>query len=82
MNKIIKITATTDTAYFLIDNNETIMAASEFKATSGELDGLMVYTESLKLKDSNQYLSVEQINELLHMYDEYKIEHNDIIEFI
>lgn len=82
MNKINKILGSSSNTYFIMDSGDTIVASSEFRAESGDFDGVIVYTQSLKFKETNKHLSKEQVDDLILMYETYKNDYNDIVEFV
>lgn len=65
-----------------MSSGEIIIASSEFRARFGKIDGLIVYLDGIKYKESNIKLSQEEVHQLVERYNEYKLLHDDIIDWV
>ena len=81
MIEIMKIIGNSTKTYFKMSNGKMIVANSEFRAKSGNIDGFIVYKEGIKCFDTGILLTPYETIELIKMYDEYKLNHIDIVEW-
>ena len=81
MIKIKEIVGNSTKTYFKMTNGKIIVANSEFRAKSGNIDGFIVYREGIKYFDTGILLTPHEIIELIKMYDDFKLNHIDIVEW-
>ena len=68
--------------FFKMTNGKIIVAGSEFRAKSGEIDGFIVYKNRIKYFDTNTNLTPNEITELVEQYERYKSTHIDIVDWV
>ncbi len=65
-----------------LNNGQMIVANSEFRAKAGKIDGVFVYTQNLKYKETDISLTAEEIEELIKQYEIYNEDKKDFIEWV
>lgn len=82
MIEIKEIVGSSSETYFKMTNGEIIVASSEFRAKSGEIDGFIVYKDGIKYYDTEVYLTQQEKSELIERYKKYKLTHADVIDWV
>lgn len=82
MDEIKSINGNYGRTFIELNNGQMIVANSEFRAKSGKVDGVFVYTKSLKYKETDISLTAEEIEELIKQYGIYNEDKKDFIEWI
>ena len=82
MDRIKRIRGNSGYTFFEMINGEVIIADSEFRARSGEIDGLIVYRQGIRYKDSNIGLSPQEVDELIAQCKKYELVNGDIVDWV
>lgn len=82
MVEIKEIVGNSAKTFFKMTNEKIIVASSEFRAKSGEIDGFIVYKDGMKYYDTNIKLTHQEITELIKQYEKYKLTHTDVVDWI
>lgn len=82
MAEIKEILGNSAETFFKMTNGKIIIASSEFRAKSGEIDGFIVYKSGMKYFDTNIKLTPQEIAELTKQYEKYKLTHTDIVDWV
>lgn len=81
MTEIKEIVGDSSKTFFKMTNGEIIVAGSEFRAKSGEIDGFIVYKNGIKYYDTEVYLTQQEKSELIERYEKYKLTHVDVVDW-
>lgn len=82
MVQIKKITGDSGHTIITMSDGTIIEACSEFRAKSGKIDGVLVYKDSIKHKETGICLAESELCNLFEVYEEYEKEHGDFIDWI
>ena len=79
MDEIKSIKGNYGRTFIELNNGQMIVANSEFRAKSGKVDGVYVYTQSLKYKETEVPLTTEEIDQLVKEFEKYNKDKRDFI---
>ncbi|MBR3833923.1 MAG: hypothetical protein IKJ73_06370 [Lachnospiraceae bacterium] len=82
MNGIKSIRGNYGRTFIELNDGSIIVGDSEFRAKSGKVDGVYVYTQSLKYKETEVQLTAEEIEELMKEVEIYNKDKRDFIEWV
>ena len=82
MNGIKSIRGNYGRTFIELNDVSIIVGDSEFRAKSGKVDGVYVYTQSLKYKETEVQLTAEEIEELMKEFEIYNKDKRDFIEWV
>lgn len=82
MNGIKSIRGNYGRTFIELNDGSIIVGDSEFRAKSGKVDGVYVYTQSLKYKETEVQLTAEEIEELMKEFEIYNKDKRDFIEWV
>lgn len=82
MNRIKAIKGNYGKTFIELNDGNIIVGNSEFRAKSGKVDGVFVYTKSLKYKETEVPLTAEEIEELMKEFEIYNKDKRDFIEWV
>lgn len=77
--EIEKITGNSGHTFFKMSDSRVIVANSEFGMKEKPFDSVIVYKNGMKHQSSDAPLSEDEVEELMHKYDEYKKVHGDCV---
>ncbi|MBQ8085623.1 MAG: hypothetical protein IJ232_05905 [Lachnospiraceae bacterium] len=79
VTEIEKITGNSGHTFFKMSDGRVIVADSEFGMKEKPFDSVIVYKNGMKHQSSDAPLSDDEVEELMHKYDEYKKVHGDCV---
>lgn len=82
MNVIKTIKGNYDKTFIELNDGNIIVGNSELQAKFGKVDGVCVYTKSLKYKETQVPLTSEEIDELMKEFEIYNQDKRDFIEWV